>query len=210
MFADNKLIGTFNLDGIPPAARGVPQIEITVDVDANNIVNVSAKDLGTGKEQHITITNGSGLSKDEIERMKNEAASNAEEDRRKSELAQAKNNAESLCFSSEKAIREFGGKITDAERDSVLDAVKALKAAVAGADISEIKSKTADLEKANEVVSRKVYGSQAGSPFGKNGPTPEQAEKFAKEHPEMFGKNGPFSDIFGKFGNGPIDPEVIN
>lgn len=210
MFVDNKLIGTFNLDGIPPAARGVPQIEITVDVDANNIVNVSAKDLSTGKEQHITITNGSGLSKDEIERMKNEAASNAEEDRRKSELAQAKNNAESLCFSSEKAVSGFGDKITDAERNSVLDAVKALRTAVAGADISEIKAKTADLEKANEAVSRKVYGSQASSPFGKNGLTPEQAEKFAKEHPEMFGKNGPFGDIFGKFGNGPIDPEVMN
>lgn len=142
--------------------------------------------------------------------MKNEAASNEKEDRRKSELAQTKNNAESLCFSSEKAVNEFGDKITAAERDSVLNAVKALKAAAAGADISEIKARIADLEKANEAVSRKVYGSQTGSPFWKNGPTPEQAEKFAKEHPDMFGKNGPFGDIFGKFGNGPIDPEVMN
>lgn len=164
MFADNKLIGTFNLDGIPPAPRGVPQIEITVDVDANNIVNVTAKDLGTQKEQHITITDGSGLSKEEVERMKKDAELHADEDARKADLVQTKNSAESLCFAVEKAMTDAGDKLTDDDKKPVAEAVEAVREALKTDDVDAIKAKLDALNKANAAVAQKIYSGATPGP----------------------------------------------
>lgn len=157
MFADNKLIGNFNLDGIPPAPRGVPQIEITVEVDANNIISVSAKDLGTQKEQHITITNGSGLSSEDIERMRKEAESNAEEDKKKMEIITAKNSADGLCFSLEKTLKDCGDKLTEDEKKSVNNEISKVKEAIKGDDISKIKESVESLNKIWEPLVTKIY-----------------------------------------------------
>ena len=157
MFADNKLIGNFNLDGIPPAPRGVPQIEITVEVDANNIISVSAKDLGTQKEQHITITNGSGLSSEDIERMRKEAESNAEEDKKKMEIITAKNSADGLCFSLEKTLKDCGDKLTEDEKKSVNDEISKVKEAIKGDDMSKIKESVESLNKIWEPLVTKIY-----------------------------------------------------
>lgn len=157
MFNDNKLLGSFNLDGIPPAPRGVPQIEVTVDIDANNIISVSAKDLGTGKEQHITITNGSGLSKEEIERMKADAEKYAEEDNKRAEAAQAKNAADGKCFSIEKAMKDAGDKLTAEDKKPVEEAVAKVKDALKTDDKKALDDAVAALDKAWEPLVSKLY-----------------------------------------------------
>ena len=121
---DNKNLGTFHLDGIPPAPRGVPQIEVTFDIDANGILNVSAKDLGSGKEQKISITGSSGLSKEEVEKMQKEAESHAEEDRKAKETIEIRNNADNLAYQSEKQLKELGDKIDGASKKAVEDAIE--------------------------------------------------------------------------------------
>ncbi|MBC7324772.1 MAG: Hsp70 family protein, partial [Moorella sp. (in: Bacteria)] len=145
MAADNKTLGRFQLTGIPPAPRGVPQIEVKFDIDVNGIVHVSAKDLGTGKAQSITITGGSGLSEEEIERMVKEAERFAEEDRKRKEEAEARNQADSAIYQAEKALRDFGEKADQSLVERVKKAVEELKSALQGKDVEAIKRKTEEL-----------------------------------------------------------------
>ena len=144
MASYNKTLGKFQLVDLPPAPRGVPQIEVTFDIDANGIVHVSAKDRATNKEQSMTITGQSSLNKDDIDRMVRDAESHAEEDRRRREEAEVRNNADTLVYSTEKVLREHGDKITGDEKDKVESALAALKEALAGSDVNAIKSATED------------------------------------------------------------------
>jgi len=165
MAAQNKTLGRFHLDGIPPAPRGVPQIEVTFDIDANGIVNVSAKDLGTGKEQHITITSSSNLSKEEIERAVREAEQYAAEDRKRKEAVEAKNHAEQMIYQSEKTLSDMGDKISAEDKRSIEDAIAKVRAAISTNDTEQIKKATENLNKAFYSVSEKLY-SQAGAQQG--------------------------------------------
>ena len=154
---DNKQLGVFRLDGIAPAPRGVPQIEVTFDIDANGIVNVSAKDLGTGKEQKISITASTNMSKDDIQKAVDEAAKYAEEDKKRKEAVDAKNQGENMVFQCEKALADFGDKVSADEKANVQSKIDALKAAVASDNTEDIKAKTEELQKAFYEVSSKVY-----------------------------------------------------
>jgi len=176
MAADNKTLGRFILDGIPPAPRGVPQIEVSFDIDANGIVNVSAKDLGTGKEQKVTITASSGLSNEEIEEMVRQSKQYAEEDKKRRELADAKNQADSLIYSAEKTMRELGDKITGDKKAKLEKAIQELRDAASGNDLSRIKSATDSLNSSLHEVSSLLYeqvkqqaGGQNAGPGGTSG-----------------------------------------
>ena len=160
MAADNRTLGNFNLDGIAPAPRGVPQIEVTFDIDANGIVHVSAKDKGTGKEQHIQITSSSGLSEDEINRMVKDAEANAASDKKKREAVDARNEADSLINQSEKTIKEMGDKISAADKESIEKAANELKEALKGDNIDDIKAKTESLKNASYKVAEEMYKAQ--------------------------------------------------
>ncbi len=170
MARDNRTLGKFHLVGIPPAPRGIPQIEVTFDIDANGIVNVSAKDLGTGKEQKITITSSSGLSKDDINKMVREAESHAEDDKRKREEIEARNRADSLVYSTEKVLRENRDKLSDSDVKSVEAAIADCKKALDGTDIDAINRAADALMQASHKVAEAMYksGSQAGG--GQRGP----------------------------------------
>lgn len=161
MAADNRTLGRFELTGIPPAPRGVPQIEVTFDIDANGIVHVSAKDMGTGKEQSISITSSSGLSSEEIERLVKEAEAHAEEDKNKKELIEAKNQADTLIYSVEKNVREFGDKIDAAEKTRIEDAIARVKKAIEGDDINEIKAAQEELTQASHKLAEALYAKTA-------------------------------------------------
>jgi molecular chaperone DnaK len=164
---DNKTIGRFHLDGIPPAPRGVPQVEVTFDIDANGILNVKAKDLGTGREQKITITASSGLGKDEIDRMVKEAERNAEEDRKQREVIDVRNQADSLLYQTEKSLAEVGAKLSEPARSSIEAAQSRLKTAVKGDNVAEIKEATEVLSKAFQQASGEMYAQ--ARPGGENG-----------------------------------------
>jgi molecular chaperone DnaK len=171
MSRDNKKIGEFHLDGIPPAPRGVPQIEVTFDIDANGILNVSAKDLGTGKEKQIRIENSSGMSKEEIERMKRDAESHAEEDRRKRELAEARNEADNKIFQIEKLFKESGDKISESDKAPITRAIDRVKEAAKGDDLSAIRSALSDLDSAAQAMAQHLYqkpgaGGEPATPSG--------------------------------------------
>lgn len=157
--SQNRTLGMFNLEGIAPAPRGVPQIEVTFDIDANGIVHVSAKDLGTGKEQKIRIESSSGLSEADIDKMVKEAEAHAEDDKKAREQIEAKNNAETTVYSTEKALKDYGDKITPAERSAIEDAIKELKDTLANANATaeEIKSKTEKVQSASMQLGQKVY-----------------------------------------------------
>jgi len=157
MAADNTSLGRFQLVGIPPAPRGVPQIEVTFDIDANGIINVTATDKGTGKEQAITITSSTKLSDEEIEQKIKEAEMNAEADKKKQEEIEIRNNADSLIYTSEKTIEELGDKVSDDEKSNVEKLVGELREIIAGDDIQAIKSKTEELEKVIQEISAKIY-----------------------------------------------------
>ncbi len=159
--AYNKLIGNFQLVGIPSAPRGVPQIEVSFDIDANGIVNVGAKDLGTGKEQRITITASSGLSDDEIEQMVHDAESHADEDKRRREEADARNNADNLVYSVERNLKDVDGKLDTATKEEIEQAIKETKEALASDDIEEIKAKHEALQTASHKLAEVIY-QQAG------------------------------------------------
>ncbi|MFH1795488.1 MAG: molecular chaperone DnaK [Pseudomonadota bacterium] len=164
MAADNKILGQFDLVGIPPAPRGVPQIEVTFDIDANGIVNVSAKDKGTGKEHQIRIQASGGLSDADIEKMVRDAEANAESDKQRRALVEARNQAEAMIHSSEKSLKEYGEKIGEGDRTAISDAVAALKAASEGDDIEDIKAKTNVLAEAAMKLGQAMYeASQAES-----------------------------------------------
>jgi molecular chaperone DnaK len=162
MGSDNKTIGRFHLDGIPPAPRGVPQVEVTFDIDRNGILHVSAKDLGTGKEQKITITASSGLSEDEIKSMVNEAESHSDEDQKRREAAETKNMAENLVYQTEKVLKEQGEKIAADKKAPVEAAIEKLKAALKDGNVDEIKAKLEALNQAMQPVSSDLYA-QASS-----------------------------------------------
>ena len=157
MAADNKMLGQFDLVGIPPAPRGVPQIEVTFDIDANGIVNVSAKDKGTGKEHQIRIQASGGLSDDEIEKMVKDAEANADTDKKRREGVEAKNQAEALIHSSEKSLKDYGEKVSEDDRKAIEDAIADLKTAVEGDDVDDIKAKTTTLAEASMKLGQAMY-----------------------------------------------------
>jgi chaperone protein DnaK len=163
MAADNVTLGRFQLTGIPPAPRGVPQIEVTFDIDVNGIVKVSAKDLGTGKEQQITITGNSNLSEEDIQRMVKEAEAHAEEDRRKKEAAEARNEADNLIYSVERTLKDLGDKVSAEQKRKVDEAKEALRKALEGNDTAEIKAKTEALNKVLHEVSTAIYQQTQGA-----------------------------------------------
>jgi molecular chaperone DnaK len=164
MASDNKSLGKFILDGIPPAPRGVPQVEVTFDVDANGILKVSAKDKATGRTQHITITASSGLSDTEVEKMRKDAEAHADEDRKRKELIEARNNADNMAYAAEKAIREFGDKVPVEVRSDIETKVAETKSAAMGEDIEKIKAATDVLGLAIQKIGASVY--EQGSPAG--------------------------------------------
>src|SRR5438045_3202174 len=151
---DNKQLGTFHLDGIPPAPRGVPQIEVTFDIDANGILHVSAKDLGTGKEQKISITGSSGLSKDEVEKMQREAEAHAEEDKKAKEAIEIKNNADMLAYQCEKQLKELGDKISGDKKKQVEDAIGAVRDAINRNDAEAMKRTYDELQHKEQEVKK--------------------------------------------------------
>jgi len=157
MAADNKMLGQFDLVGIPPAPRGVPQIEVTFDIDANGIVNVSAKDKGTGKEHQIRIQASGGLSDADIEKMVKDAESNAEADKKRRALVEARNQAEALVHSSEKSLKDYGDKVSEADRTAISDAIAALKTAAEGDDVEDINAKTQTLAEVSMKLGQAMY-----------------------------------------------------
>ncbi|MGB9680067.1 MAG: molecular chaperone DnaK [Thermoanaerobacteraceae bacterium] len=161
MAKDNKTLGRFTLSGIPPAPRGVPQIEVTFDIDANGIVHVSAKDLGTGKSQNITITSTSNLTEEEIEKMVKEAKQHEEEDRRKKEEIEVRNNADSLIYQAEKTMKDLGDKMTQQEKDEVNKEIENVRKTLEGSDLEEIKAASEKLSQAFYSISSRIY-QQAG------------------------------------------------
>ena len=167
MARDNKTLGLFRLDGIPPAPRGVPQIEVTFDIDANGIVHVSAKDLGTGKEQHITITSSTNMSKDDIERAVKEAEQYAQEDKKKREEIDTRNNADQMIYQSEKTIKDLGDKLSESDKSDLNSKIEALREALKGTDIELIKNRQQELQNKFYEVSAKVY--QSANPQGAPG-----------------------------------------
>lgn len=218
MFDDNKVLGTFNLEGIPPAPRGVPQIEICYDLDANGILNVTAKDLGTQKEQKITITASSGLTDAEIERAKADAEKYKAEDEKRAALIQEKNAAEAAAYASEKSAKDNKDKLGEELSKKILDGVAAVREAVKGNDLELIKSKVADLSKLNEEAAKVLYpNGQAAPNF-----SAEDLEKMKNDprFAEMFKNGGPFGAAMNNSGtstppsggvqDGPVDAEVVD
>ena len=169
---DNKQLGIFKLDGIAPAPRGIPQIEVTFDIDANGIVNVSAKDMATGKEQKITISSSTNMSKEEVEKAVQDAEKYAAEDKTKREEVDAKNEAENLCFSAEKVIKDAGDKIDEADKNDINQKIATLRETISGGNVDAIKLGTEDLQKAVYAVSEKLYKNQAGQANPADNTTP--------------------------------------
>ena len=204
MASENKTLGNWNLDGIPAAPRGVPQIEFTCDIDANGIVHVSAKDIGTGKEQHIQITSSSGLSKDEIDRMVKDAEAHADEDKKQREAIDAKNEADSLVYQTEKSLKELGGKINGAEKQKVEDAVADLKKAIEGGNTDDIKAKTEALKQASYKIAEEVYKQQSAA-----GAAGANAGAGAQPNPDE-GKDENSSEFKGANNADDVEYEVKN
>ncbi len=178
MAEDNRLLGQFNLEGIPPAPRGVPQIEVKFDIDANGILNVSAKELGTGKEQSVRIEQSSGLNESEIEKMRKDAELHADEDKKKRALAEARNQADSMAYSVEKLIKEHGDKLKDADKQPLESAVAKVREAAKGENVDAIKAATAELEQASHALSKVLYESQqAGAGAAGAGASAESGKK---------------------------------
>jgi len=181
MAADNKTLGRFILDGIPPAPRGVPQIEVTFDIDANGIVHVSAKDLGTGKEQKITITATTHLSEDEIQRAIKDAEKYAEEDKKRRQLVEAKNNADSLIYNTEKTMKEMGDKISKEDKDRIQKEIEATRKAIESNDIDKIKAATEKLTQVSYEIFGRIYQQQARASGGASGQDAPGKGKRAKD-----------------------------
>jgi len=188
MASENKTLARFILDGIPPAPRGVPQIEVTFDIDANGILNVSAKDLATGREQKVTITASSGLSKEEVERLVREAEQHRAEDQRRKELVEARNIADSLIYQTEKVLREHGDRINESLKSDIQRKIEDLRQAMAGEDIGRIRTATDELARASQQIGAQMYGQQATGTYG----------------PEPGGQQGPQ----GGQGKGPDDGTI--
>jgi molecular chaperone DnaK len=221
MFEDNKVLGTFNLDGIPPAPRGVPQIEITYDLDANGILNVSAKDLGTQKEQHITITSSSGLTDTEIEKAKADAEKYKAEDEKRAALVLEKNSADALCFNIEKTLKDNVEKVSESEKKAIEDAITKVKEELKGSELDKLKAAVEELNKSWEPVIRKIYPNNSNTGNTPNF-SPEDIEKM-KNDPKfanLFQDGGPFAGGMNNNGftqppsgtsqDSPVDAEVID
>ncbi|MFQ5355269.1 MAG: Hsp70 family protein, partial [Mariprofundaceae bacterium] len=193
---DNKLLGLFNLEGIAPAPRGMPQVEVTFDIDANGIMHVHAKDKGTNKETSIRIESGSGLSKDEIDRMQKEAEEHADEDKKRRETIEDRNRADTLVYSTEKALKEHGDAIDDSSRKEIEDAVAALKKALEGSDMEAIKKAEEEVaqksQKLGEIIYKKMQ--EESSPEGDAGKQAEGATSSAEQ----------------KKGDDVVDAEVVD
>ncbi|HOW88133.1 MAG TPA: molecular chaperone DnaK [Candidatus Omnitrophota bacterium] len=172
MAANNRVLGLFNLEGIPPAPRGVPQVEVTFDIDANGIVHVSAKDLGTGKEQKIRIESSSGLSKEEVEKLVKEGQANAEEDKKKHEVITARNQLDNLIYASEKALREHGDKISEDEKKKVEEAIKEAKGVLTSESKEELEKAGQKLSTASHTIAQKMYEEAAKKAGQKGGAAP--------------------------------------
>ena len=194
MAADNKLLGNFELIGIPPAPRGIPQVEVTFDIDANGILHVSAKDLGTGKEQSIRITASSGLNEEEIKKMMRDADSHSEEDKKKKQIAEAKNEADTLVYTVEKSLKDYGDKLTETERKDIEEALEhCRKAKDTGLDASEIKSATENLMTKSHKLAEHLYktgGAQAGTEAG-----PSESGSTGAKGPEEEVVEAEFEDV---------------
>jgi molecular chaperone DnaK len=184
MAADNKTLGRFELVGIPPAPRGVPQIEVTFDIDANGIVNVSAKDKATGKEQSIQITASSGLSDEEIEKLIKDAELHAEEDKKKKELVEARNSADALIYSTEKSIKDLGDKVDSSTKSKVEDAIAALRKAMEGENTEEIKRLSEELTQTSHKLAEAMYQQAAGAGQQQAGAGPEAEQPGASSSDE--------------------------
>ena len=182
MAADNKTLGNFQLTGIPAAPRGVPQIEVTFDIDANSIVHVTAKDLGTNKEQSITITSSTNLSDEEVDRMVKEAEANKEEDKKRKEEADLKNDAESLVNQTEKSLKDLGDKVSDKEKEEAEDLVKELKEALEKDDIDEIKEKKDKLQEKAMALATKVYENVQKERSNDDNNSDSSSDNDGKEH----------------------------
>ena len=172
MAKDNRTLGKFHLVGIPPAPRGVPQIEVTFDIDANGIVNVSAKDLGTGKEQKITITASSGLSKDQVDSMMKEAEVHADEDKRHKEAVETRNSADQAAYAAERMIKDAGDKLTEADRQPIEAAIAALRKANEGTDLDAIGKAMEELNAAQHKAAEALYKQQGAPGAAPGGPEP--------------------------------------
>jgi molecular chaperone DnaK len=190
MSRDNKKLGTFHLDGIPPAPRGVPQIEVTFDIDPNGILHVSAKDLGTGKEQKISITGSSGLSKEEVERMQKEAELHAEEDKKAKEAVEIRNNADNLAYQCEKQLKDLGDKVSGDKKADIETKITAVREALKGNDVEAIKTAYTDLQNAFQSVSEELY-KQAAANAGASGAGPGPG---FEEGPQGQEQSGPAKD----------------
>ncbi|HZD56124.1 MAG TPA: molecular chaperone DnaK [Anaerolineales bacterium] len=169
MAADNMSLGRFRLEGLPPAPRGIPQVEVTFDIDANGILNVSAKDKATGKEQKVTITASTNLSKNEVENMVQEARQHEAEDRRRRELVEARNTADSIAYQTEKTLRDLGEKVPAGERQNIEGKIKSLREAIKGDNIDQIKRQTDELQNAFHALSQQLYAQQQGPSGGSSG-----------------------------------------
>src|ERR1700748_1398996 len=194
---DNKNLGTFHLDGIPPAPRGTPQIEVTFDIDANGILHVSAKDLGTGKEQKISITGSSGLSKEEVEKMQRDAEAHAEEDKKAKEGIEIKNNADMLAYQAEKQLKELGDKVPADKKQQVEDAIKAVRDAVNSNDTDAMKRTYDDLQNKFQEVSAELYKQASAGAGPQAGPQPgpeTQPRRGAEQGAGPRGGNGDVVD----------------
>jgi molecular chaperone DnaK len=181
MAADNMLLGEFRLEGIPPAPRGTPQVEVTFDIDANGILNVSAKDRATGKEQKITITASTNLNKQDIDRMVQEAQRNGAEDRRRRELAVARNNADTLAYQAEKALQDLGDKLPYEERTRIEQQTKELREAMKGDDVSRMQQLSETLEQMVHSLGQQAYATEREGPGGSGGPTDDTVEGEVRE-----------------------------
>lgn len=197
--ADNKSLGRFILDGIPPAPRGMPQVEVTFDIDANGILNVKAKDKASGKEQHITIQGGTGLDKNEVDRMVKEASAHASEDAKRKEEVEARNQADNMCYVAEKSLRDAGDKVPADVKSDVEAKVKAIRDVLATASVADLKAKTQELSLSMQKIGQAMYG-QGQSGAGAQGP---QGPQGPAGGPDGQGPtSGPTSD-------GPVEGEVV-
>jgi molecular chaperone DnaK len=201
MAGDNKSLGRFILDGIPPSPRGVPQVEVKFDIDANGILNVTAKDKASGKEQKIAIQGGTGLAKDEVEKMVKEAQAHGEEDRKKKELVDAKNMADSMIYTAEKSLRDAGDKVSSELKTSIEAKIKAVKDALPNGTLEELKSKTQELSLEIQKIGQSMYGQQGQQ---------EQpgSQPGGPQNPTEGGNPQPGSN--NSSGQGPVEGEVIN
>jgi molecular chaperone DnaK len=186
MASDNKMLGQFDLVGLPPAPRGVPQIEVTFDIDANGIVNVQAKDLGTGKEQKITITASSGLSKEEVDRMMKEAESHSDEDKKRKDEIELRNRADQSVYGAERLLKDTGDKLSAADKSSIESAMDEVRKASEGTDPAAIQKALDNLTSAQHKAAETLYkqqaaggGAQGGGPAG--GPAPDAGQPASEQ-----------------------------